>query len=106
MDELIGAWTARRDRWEVTRLLQGVGVAAFPSLSPLELWGGDRQLAAIGMIEQPDHGAVGRRTVPGVPWRLSNGANGLQRPAPLLGYSDEEIQQFLDAGVITEPAPA
>ena len=118
LDELIGAWTARRDRWEVTRLLQGVGGAAFPSLSPLELWGGDRQLAAIGMIEQPDHGAVGRRTVPGVPWRLSNGANGLQRPAPLLGqhsrevladvlgYSDEEIQQFLDAGVITEPAPA
>ena len=71
---VMAALTARRDRWEVTRLLQGVGVAAFPSLSPLDLWGGDRQLAAIGMIEQPDHGAVGRRTVPGVTWRLSNGA--------------------------------
>ena len=34
VDALLAAWTADRDRWEVTRELQAVGVAAFPTLSP------------------------------------------------------------------------
>ena len=52
---LLAAWTAGRDRWETTRLLQARGVAAFPSQPPLGLWRADPQLGAIGMLERPDH---------------------------------------------------
>ena len=72
-------------------------MAAAPSLSPLELWGegpsgdGNEQLAATGMLDRPDHPVTGRRVVPGIPWRLRNGPNGLRRPAPLLGQHTDEV---------------
>lgn len=93
LDERIGAWTARLDRWDVTHQLQLAAVAAFPSQSPLDLWGGegDPQLRAIGMLERPDHPAVGPYVIPGIPWRLTTGLNGLRRPAPLLGEHTEEV---------------
>jgi crotonobetainyl-CoA:carnitine CoA-transferase CaiB-like acyl-CoA transferase len=97
LDAVIATWTATQDRWDVTRRLQAVGVAAFPSLSPGDLWRGDPHLAAIGMLEQPDHPATGARTIPGVPWRLTDGRNGLRRPAPLIGqHSDEVLRELLD----------
>ena len=112
LDEVIGSWTSQRDRFDATDQLQAIGVAAFPSLSPLDLWGGNAQLDAIGMLETPEHGAVGPRTVPGIPWRLSNGPNGLRCAAPLLGehttqvlcevlgYSDRAIADLLDSGTV------
>jgi crotonobetainyl-CoA:carnitine CoA-transferase CaiB-like acyl-CoA transferase len=75
IDDLVSQWLTGQDRWEVCLRLQAVGVP----------------LAAIGMLEQPDHPVTGRRTVPGVPWRLTNGANGLRRPAPLLGQHTDEV---------------
>ena len=67
-------------------------MAAAPSLSPLELWAdGNEQLAATDMLERPDHPVTGRRVVPGIPWHLRNGPNGLRRPAPLLGQHTEEV---------------
>lgn len=113
LDELIASWTSQHDRFELTDQLQSIGVGAFPSLSPLDLWGGNPQLDAIGMLETPEHGAVGRRIVPGVPWRLTNGLNGLRRAAPLLGehstqvlsevlgYSEEEISELIGSGTIS-----
>ncbi|MCP5030994.1 MAG: CoA transferase [Actinomycetia bacterium] len=91
LDEAISDWTTGLDRWEACRVLQAVGVAAFPSLSPIDLWSGDPQLKVLGMLERPDHPAVGRRVVQGIPWRLTNGANGLRRPAPLLGQHTSEV---------------
>ncbi len=112
LDQLIGAWTGSRDKWEVTRALQADGVAAFPSLSPAELWNGDPQLDALGMLERPEHPATGPRVIPGIPWRLTNGPNGLRRPAPLLGqhtaevlaevlgYGDDDIEHLVRTGAI------
>lgn len=117
LDEVLSRWTSARDRWAATRALQAVGVAAFPSLSPMDLWGGNEQLEAIGMLERPDHPAVGRQVMPGVPWRLSSGADGLRSAAPLLGqhtvevltgllgYSVDEVDRLLAAGVVREPDP-
>jgi crotonobetainyl-CoA:carnitine CoA-transferase CaiB-like acyl-CoA transferase len=100
LDEIIGAWARTRDEWDAAWALQAEGVAAFPSVSPLPLWTGDPQLEAIGMLERPDHPAVGRQTVPGVPWRLTNGPNGLRRPAPLLAQHTEEVlTELLGFGV-------
>ena len=115
LEERIGAWTSTRNRWEVAEALQAVGVAAYPSVAPLELWTADRQLDAIGMLARPDHAVTGRRVVPGIPWRLTNGANGLRRPAPrlgqhtdevlvdLLGYSRSHVDDLVAAGVLSRP---
>jgi crotonobetainyl-CoA:carnitine CoA-transferase CaiB-like acyl-CoA transferase len=116
LDAIIGAWTRSRDRWSVTELLQAVNVAAFPSLSPRDLWTGDPQLLSIGMLEQPLHGVVGRRTLPGVPWLITPGPNGLRRAAPMLGehtdevltevlgYSAEEVQELINMGAVRRAA--
>jgi crotonobetainyl-CoA:carnitine CoA-transferase CaiB-like acyl-CoA transferase len=113
LDEVVSRWTKTHDRWDITHRLQAAGVAAFPSLSPVDLWSGDPHLEAIGMLERPHHGAVGAMTVPGVPWRLSTGANGLRMAAPLLGqhtvevlsdvlrYSADEIGTLLATRVVT-----
>jgi len=95
IDGLLSEWVRGRDRWELTGILQAAGVAAVPSISPLELWTSNEQLAAIGMLEQPDHPVTGRHTVPGIPWRLTNGANGLRRPAPTLGQHTDEVMAEL-----------
>ncbi len=91
LDDVIASWTSRHDRFETTEQLQALGVAAFPSLSPLDLWGGNPQLEAIAMLETPNHGAVGKRIVPGIPWRLTIAPNGMRRAAPLLGEHTEEV---------------
>ena len=97
LDKLVTSWTQTQDRWEATSLLQAVGVAAFPSLSPGDLWSGDPQLAAIGMLERPVHNLVGERTIPGIPWRMTPGPNGLRRAAPTLGqHTDEVLVDLLD----------
>jgi benzylsuccinate CoA-transferase BbsF subunit len=105
LDAVVAAWTSSQDRWAVTPRLQAVGVAAFPSMSPAELWRGDPHLAAQGMLEQPEHPATGDRTIPGVPWRLTNGPNGLVRRAPLIGeHTDEVLREVLqcDADELAE----
>ena len=43
------------------------------------------------MLERPLHPVTGDRVVPGVPWRLTHGANGLQHPAPMLGQHTHEV---------------
>jgi len=115
IDELLTRWVAGSDRWELTQRLQAAGVSAIPSISPLELWSGNEQLAAIGMLEQPEHPVTGRYTVPGIPWRLANGPNGLRRPAPMLGqhsdevlaelgFSAEQVAALKAAGAIRSPS--
>lgn len=91
LDAVLSAWTTARDRWEITHELQAVGVAAFPSLTPTELWNGDPHLEARGMLERPRHPVTGDLVVLGVPWRLAHRANGLQRPAPMLGQHTHEV---------------
>ncbi|MDH3684100.1 MAG: CoA transferase, partial [Acidimicrobiia bacterium] len=112
LDDLISAWTMTGERWDLTHRLQAAGVAAMPSISPLELWPGDPQLDALGMLERPDHPVTGRHVVAGVPWKLSNAPNGIRLAAPtlgqhtrdvmidLLGFTAEETDAFEAAGAI------
>ncbi|WP_428116776.1 CoA transferase [Candidatus Poriferisodalis sp.] len=118
LDAEISAWTKTRDRWHITEELQAVGVTAFPSLSSHELWTGDVHFEAIGMLERPPHPLTGERVVPGVPWRLRDGPNGLRRPAPLLGehtfeiltdvlgYAPDVVDELIARRVVREPAAA
>jgi crotonobetainyl-CoA:carnitine CoA-transferase CaiB-like acyl-CoA transferase len=105
LDDRIIDWTRTRDRWEITRVLQAVGVAAFPSLSPEDL-ALDPHLKDRGFFAELEHAEVGTRTHAGIPWRLTNTPTGVRAPAPLLGadtsavlrdllgYSEEEIERL------------
>ena len=95
LEECITAWTRARDPWEVTRTLQAVGVAAFPSMSPEDLVN-DPHLQERGFFARLEHPEVGARTHAGIPWRLAFGPNGVRTPAPLLGaHTDEILRDFL-----------
>ncbi len=90
LEETIGGWTASRDRWEITRMLQDASIPAFPSLDPRDL-AEDPHLAARGYLEELEHPEVGRRKHSGIPWQLRDGPNGVRFPAPCLGQHTEEV---------------
>jgi benzylsuccinate CoA-transferase BbsF subunit len=90
LEQIITAWTEQRDRWEVTRSLQAVGVAAFPSMSSKDL-AEDAQLNTRGFFARLPHPEVGTQTHTGIPWILTNAPNGVRSPAPLLGQHTDEV---------------
>jgi crotonobetainyl-CoA:carnitine CoA-transferase CaiB-like acyl-CoA transferase len=90
LEQVITAWTAQRDRWEITRSLQAVGVAAFPSMSSKDLVE-DAQLNQRGFFARLPHPGVGTQTHTGIPWILTNSPNGVRSPAPLLGQHTDEV---------------
>jgi crotonobetainyl-CoA:carnitine CoA-transferase CaiB-like acyl-CoA transferase len=112
LDAIITAWTLPRDRWEITAILQGAGVAAIPTMSSKDL-AGDPHLAQRGFFPQLDHPEVGRRIHTGIPWTMSGTPCRVQRPAPLFGadtdevltrvldLSSAEIQRLRESGALT-----
>lgn len=96
-DELehhITTWTLQHDRWEITRTLQAVGVAAFPSMSSKDLIE-DSHLNERGFFVRLPHPQVGTQTHTGIPWILTNAPNGVRSPAPLLGQHTDEVLRNL-----------
>jgi benzylsuccinate CoA-transferase BbsF subunit len=105
LDEIITKWTSQRDRWEITKRLQGAGVAAFPSMSNKDLTH-DPHLKERGYLVQLEHPEVGRRIHAGIPWKMSASPCSVSKVAPLLGedteavltsllkLSDEQIQEL------------
>lgn len=95
LEQIITAWTASRDRWEVTRSLQAGGVAAFPSMSSKDLVE-DTHLNERGFFARLPHPGVGTQTHTGIPWILTNSPNGVRSPAPLLGqHTDAVLREVL-----------
>jgi crotonobetainyl-CoA:carnitine CoA-transferase CaiB-like acyl-CoA transferase len=94
LDEIITAWTSRRDRWEITELLQKAGVAAFPTMTNQDL-AEDAHLMARGFMVELDHPVVGRRRHAGVPWHMTPSECKVRKPAPLLGADTEDILESL-----------
>ncbi|MBM4255879.1 MAG: CoA transferase [Deltaproteobacteria bacterium] len=90
LDQILAGWTATRDKWEVTRSLQSVGVAAFPSMNGKDLVE-DGHLNARGFFTRLRHSEVGVRTHMGMPWLLTNAPNGVRSPAPVLGQDTDQV---------------
>ncbi|HEX9595712.1 MAG TPA: CoA transferase [Anaerolineales bacterium] len=90
LEHILSAWTTTQEKWEVTHILQAVGVAAFPSMSGKDLIE-DRHLNARGFFTQLAHPEVGVRTHMGMPWLLTQGPNGVRTPAPLLGQHTDQV---------------
>lgn len=90
LDGQIAMWTASRDQWDVTHILQDIGIPAMPSLDARSLEQ-DPHLNARGFIERLDHQEVGALAHTGIPWLLRDGPNGVQTPAPMLGQHTDEV---------------
>jgi crotonobetainyl-CoA:carnitine CoA-transferase CaiB-like acyl-CoA transferase len=94
LDRLLSAWCANRDPWDITTLLQDHAVPVFPSMSMAALLA-DPHLQARQCFTHWDHPEVGRRTLMGAPWRLTNRPNGIGSYAPLLGEHTDEVLETL-----------
>jgi benzylsuccinate CoA-transferase BbsF subunit len=94
LEQILTAWTATREKWEVTRTLQAVGVAAFPSMTGKDLVD-DPHLDARGFFVRLSHPEVRVRTHMGMPWLLTRAPNGVRSPAPLLGQHTDEVMRGL-----------
>jgi len=111
LDEIITAWTSTQDRWDVTKKLQAVGVAAFPALNAKDI-AEDPDLLERGYLVQLDHPEVGKRIHAGVPWKMSGTPCAVRSAAPirgadteailksLLGYSSDRVEQLQKAGIL------
>jgi benzylsuccinate CoA-transferase BbsF subunit len=111
LEQILSEWAATRAKWEVTRTLQAVGVAAFPSMTSKDL-AEDAHLNERGFFARLSHSEIGVRTHTGIPWLLTQSPNGVRQPAPLLGqhtdqvmrevlgYADQEIARFKEEQVL------
>jgi crotonobetainyl-CoA:carnitine CoA-transferase CaiB-like acyl-CoA transferase len=90
LDQTVTSWTSERDRWDVTRLLQDAGVAAFPSMSSKDLTD-DPHLHTRNYLVQLEHPEVGRRIHAGIPWKMSETPCHVKAPAPLLGADTKSV---------------
>jgi benzylsuccinate CoA-transferase BbsF subunit len=112
LDRIITQWTATRDRWDATKLLQKAGVAAFPSMSNKDLATNEHLRERDFMIEI-EHPEVGRRVHVGMPWTIRQLPRRANSAAPLrgadtdavlrnlLGYSAARIEELRRADVLS-----
>ena len=112
LDRIITEWTSKRDRWEITELLQAVGVSAIPVMGNQDI-AEDPHMHQRGFLVQLDHPKSGRHIHAGVPWTMSGTPCKVWRPAPLLGqdtdyvlgsilgYPKEQIAHLRENGILT-----
>jgi benzylsuccinate CoA-transferase BbsF subunit len=95
LEAIVSGWTRDRDRWDVTRVLQAAGVAAYPAMTSADLLADDH-LAARGLFTRLNHAEVGVRAHVGIPWHLSETPCTVERPAPLQGeHTDAVLREVL-----------
>jgi crotonobetainyl-CoA:carnitine CoA-transferase CaiB-like acyl-CoA transferase len=111
LDRLVGDWTKDYTHYEVMEILQRAGVAAGPSLNVVELVE-DRHLRQRHFLVEMDHAEMGRRPMPGLPWKFLSQPDPNYRAGPclgehndyvfeeLLGLSKEEIARLAEEEVI------
>jgi crotonobetainyl-CoA:carnitine CoA-transferase CaiB-like acyl-CoA transferase len=90
LERLVTAWTSIQNKWDITRALQAVGVAAYPTLSTKDLLE-DPQLNQRNFFVRLPHAEVGVRAHAGMPWLFAHSPNGVQSPAPLLGQDTDAV---------------
>ncbi|MBI2761361.1 MAG: CoA transferase [Chloroflexi bacterium] len=96
LESLISEWARGRDRWDITRTLQAMGVAAFPSMSAEDL-SNDAHLNERGIFVELEHPEVGVRRHIGIPYKMSGTPVSVRRPAPVLGqHTDDVLREILN----------
>lgn len=92
LDQILTEWTLVRGKWDVTRMLQAAGVAAFPSMNSKDL-ANDPHLNERGFFAKLPHAEIGVIMHTGIPWLLTNAPNGVRSHAPLLGEHTDEVMR-------------
>jgi len=90
LDRLIAQWTRLRTKFEATELLQGAGVAAFPSMRSQDFFN-DAHLRERDFATTVVHPVVGKQTLLRPPWRFSETPPRVYRHGPLLGQHNEYV---------------
>jgi crotonobetainyl-CoA:carnitine CoA-transferase CaiB-like acyl-CoA transferase len=108
---LVQAWTARRPKAEVVRMLASAGVPAAPVNTVAEMVA-DPQVQAREMFVERDHPVYGRLKTTGSPLKMSETPGRVRWLAPmpgehneeifcgLLGHSKDDLARWREAGVI------
>ena len=115
LDRIIAAWTADRDAFDLSELLQQAGIAASPVLHGPDLLA-NPHYASRGTFLEVDHPQVGPKWYPGIAWKMSATPGRVHWPTPtlgqhnyqvygeLLGMPEQEVQSLEEQGVIgTKP---
>jgi crotonobetainyl-CoA:carnitine CoA-transferase CaiB-like acyl-CoA transferase len=108
---IIQAWTSKRPKGEVVRVLSTAGVPAAPVNDVAEMVA-DPQVQAREMFVERDHPVYGRLKLTGSPLKMSETPGRVRSLAPmpgehneeifcgLLGHSKEELVRWREEGVI------
>jgi benzylsuccinate CoA-transferase BbsF subunit len=111
LDRLVTEWTVNYTHYQVTEMLQSVGIAAIPSFSNQEIFS-DPHFKERKLAVEVEHPVMGKQVVLGPPWRLSETPARVTRSSPVLGEHDEyvfgellgipatEIKQLIEEQVI------
>jgi crotonobetainyl-CoA:carnitine CoA-transferase CaiB-like acyl-CoA transferase len=91
LDAHLSSWTKDRDRHEVMKLLQDVGVRAGAVQNAEDLNEADPQVAARDVFFEMDHPVIGEARFEGVPLHLSTTAPDHWRSGPLLGEDNDYV---------------
>lgn len=90
LDTAVAAWTRCHSREDVTRMLQAVGVAAFPSYTAQDI-ADDPHLNERGAIQSLTGPEGASRKVVGPPWRFSRTPGKLETWMPEMGEHNEYV---------------
>ena len=90
LEKGLSQWTAARNAWETTDLLQSAGVAAFPSLSADQLLA-DPHLTDRDAFPLTTHPTRGEQRAVAPPWRFSATPADPLRWTPELGEHNREV---------------
>ena len=108
---LVEEWTGERTIEEIVKLLSDAHLPASP-VPPFEQVANDPQLLSRNMVAEVDQVISGKVKVTGSPFKLSKTPGDPTLPAPflgqhnhdiycdVLGYSEQEIRQLADNGII------
>ena len=111
LDRLVTEWTVNYTHYEVTEMLQKVGVAAMPSFSNQEIFS-DPHFKERKLAVEVEHPVMGKQVVLGAPWKLSETPAKVTKASPTMGENDEyvfgellgmpssEIKQLIEEQVI------
>jgi crotonobetainyl-CoA:carnitine CoA-transferase CaiB-like acyl-CoA transferase len=90
LDQLIAAWTAQFEQYELMAVLQQHSVAAMPCLDQEGRYFNE-QLAARECYVSVDHPVLGTEPLYGIPMKLSETPGSIRGPAPRIGQHTEAI---------------
>ena len=111
IDALVEEWTRERTTNEIVRMLSDAHLPASP-VPTFDLVANDPQLLSRNMVAEVDQVISGKLKVTGSPFKLSKTPGDPTLPAPflgqhnheiycdVLGYSEQEIRQLADDGII------